>query len=623
MKVPGSFSRPARFRSQTYATPLHAGGEKMMTSTSRKVIGWIIAIGVIALLLAGCAQPAAPVPATQPPAAPTQPPAAPTQPPAAPTQPPAAPTQPPPAPTQAAAKPKVVTFSFVQEADNLNPMYTTMWFSWLMRGFWLTPMVMFDDKAQPVPEIAKEIPSIENGGVSQDGMTITYTLRKEAVWSDGTPLTADDFVFTYQMIMSDKNKVLTRAPYDKYVESVEATAPDKLVIHMKKPFAGWLSGMFNYVLPKHVLEPVFQKDGTLDNAEWNRNPTVGHGPFVFKDWVSGSHMVFEANPTYWRGRPKLDQIYVRFVPDDASQLAALKTGDVDFGVWFAYSDVPDLEKTGNIRIQMAQSGYSEVWYLNVNPKTASPGFLDEKVRMAVLMAVDRENICKELLYGLTKPLNSWWDGSPYGDDPALKPIPYDPEGAKALLDEAGWKVGSDGIREKDGQKLVLRFVTTTREVRMNVQVIVQQELADLGIKVELVNYPGDVFFNGYADQGPIATGQYDIAEWSSNPYGWPDPDTEVFRCDQIPTDENPSGTNWQGLCDKELDNLFEEQATTLDTAKRAELFHQIAKILRDKAYFVSMWNDPDMWAVNKRVVNTKFSGAVPFFYNIMEWDIAE
>ena len=161
-------------------------------------------------------------------------------------------------------------------------------------------------------------------------------------------------------------------------------------------------------------------------------------------------MVFEANPKYWRGRPKLDQVYLRFVPDDAAQLAALKTGDVDIGVWFAYSDVPDLEKTGNIRIQMAASGYSEIWLMNVNPKTAHPAFLDDKVRMAVLMGVDRNKIVKDLLFGLTKPLIGWWDGTPYGAAPDLKEIPYDPEAAKKLLDEAGWKPGPDGIRQKDG-----------------------------------------------------------------------------------------------------------------------------------------------------------------------------
>jgi len=579
---------------------------------SRKPFALIALLIIVVMVVTACGPAATPVPPTKAPE-PTKPPA-----PAA-TQPPA-PTKPP-EPTKAPAKPKIVTFSFVQEPDNLNPMYTTMWFSWLARGFWMVPLWSFNDKAEPVPEIAKEVPSTANGGVSADGKTITYMLRKEAVWSDGTPITADDLKFTYEMIMSDKNKVLTRSPYDK-IESVEAAAPDKLVVKMKQPYAGWLSNLFNYVLPKHVLEPVFKKDGTLDNAEWNRKPTVSHGPFVFKEWKSGGTMTFDANPKYWRGRPKLDQIYLRFVPDDASQLAALKTGDVDIGVWFAYSDVPDLEKTGNIRIQMAASGYSEIWLMNVNPKTAHPAFQDEKVRMAVVMGVDRNKITKDLLYGLTKPLVGWWDGTPYGDDPELKEIPYDPEGAKKLLDEAGWKVGKDGIREKGGKKLEIRFATTTREVRKNVQVITQQSLANIGIKVVLSNYPGDVFFNGYKDKGPIATGQFEIAEWSANPSGWPDPDVEIFLCDQIPSDKNPSGTNWGGTCDKDLDKLLQDQSTTLDVAKRAQLFRGIAKILRDKAYHLSMWNDPDMWGVNKRLVNTKFSGAVPFFYNIYEWDVA-
>jgi peptide/nickel transport system substrate-binding protein len=159
-------------------------------------------------------------------------------------------------------------------------------------------------------------------------------LRKDITWSDGTPLTADDFIFTYQMIISPKNAVASTDPYDK-IDTMTAPDPQTVVIKFKEPYAPWQAKVFQIVstgsgaLPKHILEPVFKKDGTLDKADWNRKPTVGFGPFVFKEWQSGSSLTFVANPNYYKGKPKIDQIFIKIVPDDAAQLAAMKAGTIE------------------------------------------------------------------------------------------------------------------------------------------------------------------------------------------------------------------------------------------------------------------------------------------------------
>jgi peptide/nickel transport system substrate-binding protein len=579
---------------------------------------------IVAMLLSACGQAATPVPPTAAPAtqAPAQP-AQPTQPPP-PTKAPE-PTKPP-VPT-ATPKPKVVRVAFTEEPDSLSPLYTNMWFTQVLRDMYLaTGLIDYNQKNEPIPWIAKEIPTAANGGISADGKTITYKLRNDVKWSDGEPLTADDYVFTWQMLMSDKNAVNSRDPFDAYVDKVAAPDPYTLVVTFKEPYAPWQAKIFSSVsatqaIPKHILEPVFQKDGTIDKADWNRNPTVGVGPFLFKEWQSGSHLIFQANPNFWLGKPKLDQVFIKIVPDDAAQIAALKAGDTDIGVFIAYSDMPDLEKLGTLDLVQESSGYKESWFFNLSTDAKTkghPALQDVNVRKAIVMAVDFVKIDKDLLLGRTKPAVTFWDGTPYAD-PSLQPIPFDKAGAEKLLDDAGWKKGADGIRAKGGVKLKLRYRTTTREVRKNTQVIVQQMLKDVGIDVELLNDSSDVFFNGYADKGPTATGQYDLAQWSTAP-SFPDPDYSSWLCKEIPSDKNPSGTNDMFLCDKDLDALFQKEATTVDAAARMPIFFQIEKIISDKVYWASVWDDPDWWAVSKNLQNVKFSGATPF-WNVYEWDM--
>ncbi len=146
------------------------------------------------------------------------------------------------------------------------------------------------------------------------------------------------------------------------------------------------------ILPEHILKPVFDKDGTLDNAPWNKAPTVGAGPFVFSEWQSGSFLRFVRNDKYWGKKANLDEIFVRIVPDDAAQVAALKTGDGDLGIFIAYPDIPPLEQAG-VKIVSVNSGYSEGWYFNMGDK-GHPALKDVRVRQALAYAIDRFKICQ-------------------------------------------------------------------------------------------------------------------------------------------------------------------------------------------------------------------------------------
>lgn len=516
---------------------------------------------------------------------------------------------------------KIVTVIYTQELDNLNPMYTEMWFSGITTDLWLQGMLTFDENLIAVPVLAEEIPSVENGGISADGLTITYKLRPNAVWSDGTALTSADFVFTYEMIISEANTPTSTYPYspeDGIITSVEAPDAQTVVVNFGAPFAPWMTNVFTYVLPAHILRPVFEADGTIDNADWNRAPSVGVGPFVFQEWESGSHVLFVRNENYYGEAAKLDGVFFRFVEDDAAQVAALMSGDGDVGTFIAYSDLPQLEEAGIVP-QIVSSGFNEGLFFNVDPETAHPAMTDVRVRQALQYGFNRQEIVDTLQYGRTYVPGTFWEGTPY-DNPNIEAVSYDPVMAAQLLDEAGWvDSDGDGIRDKDGVSLSLRYVTTTRQVRVDTQVIVQQDFAEIGVELILVNHTSDIFFNGFAQGGPVALGEYDLAQWSTRS-SFPDPNTSRFLCSEIPSDENPEGGNDNRYCNPEVDALFEQASQTVSFEERQQIFWQIAEIINNDAIWAGVWFDPDVWVVNSRVQNARISGATPF-WNIGEWDV--
>jgi peptide/nickel transport system substrate-binding protein len=527
-------------------------------------------------------------------------------------------------PTTAPEAKKVVTLIWTQEFDTLNPLYTQMWFVSVIYPIYMCQAWMFDENNVPFPNLVTEIPSLDNSGISADGKVITLNLRDDIVWSDGTPITSADFKFTYDMEMADTNAVTTRSPYD-LITSLETPDDRTVVVTFNEPYTPWLALLFSgtnglSIIPAHILKPAFDAEGTIDTAEWNKAPTVGCGPFVFAEWQSGSFARFVANDNYWLGRPKLDELFFQFVPDDASQIAALVAGDGDVGTFFAYSDVPQLEDAG-IKIMNSYSGYNEGWYLNLHETKGNPALKDVKVRQALAYAFNRQKLVDDLLLGLTGVAATDYDKSQWVD-PSITPYPYDPEKAKALLAEAGWTdTNGDGTVDKDGVELILKYGTTNREVRQSTQAVAQQDLAAVGIGTELLSYDSDLFFSSYQNDGPSANFSLDIIEYSDSP-DFPDPNDSVWLCSEIPSDENPAGGNTSGLCDQKLNDLYKKQESQIDTKERQQTFYEITRYIYDQAYWIGVWQDPDLFGFSDRMINVKL-GAATAFFNVADWDVTE
>jgi peptide/nickel transport system substrate-binding protein len=478
---------------------------------------------------------------------------------------------------------------------------------------------VYDDTNTAIPELAKEIPSVDNGGVSADGLIITINLIEDATWSDGTPVTSADFVFTHEMIMDDANVVDSKYPHDHLV-SVEAPDDYTVVMTFEEPFTPWTPNFWRVVLPKHILEPVYQAEGSIESAAWNNAPTVGCGPFTFDEWESGSFISFVRNENYWGDLAKLDKLFFQFVPDDAAQTAAVIAGDVDVAFWPPYEDIPAFREAGLVIVDQA-SGYTEHWNFNLRPDSASPAMLDLNVRKAIAMGLDRESLT-DIRLNVVKVTETFWDALPAYVSPDIVPYEYDPTAAAQLLEDNGYTDSDgDGIREDlEGNPLVITQCNTIKEERISLQAVAQQNMLAIGIDLETRAIDADILFGSYADNAPPPMGECDIMEWSDAP-AFPDPDAYYWLCNEIPSDEYPYGENYF-ICDEHLDGLFQKQLGTVNADERKAIFHEITKHMHDNLYVLGIWDDPDTWILNPSITGAKFSG-VTAFYNIAEWDITQ
>ena len=477
-----------------------------------------------------------------------------------------------------------IVVALPEAPDSLNPLYARSWSARAVKDLFLVGLWHLDGSLNLHPELALDVPSRANGGISEDGRTITVHLRPEATWSDGQPLTADDVVFTYRMAVAQGNSVGSRFPYF-LMEDVVALDAHTLQVHFSQPFAPWPSTLFPFVLPRHVLEPVFAREGTLDRAVWNRVPTVGSGPFVFSA-EDGGELVFVANPRYWRGQPAVDRVRVRVLPQPEERLTAVTDGEVDLAPLLWPERVGWVGAPPGVRFLEGPAGFVETLFFNLDPCTGHPALQQEAVRQAIALALDRALLCDLLAPGQAQPALTLWSGTLF-EEPALRPF-FSGE-ANRLLDGAGWRdADGDGVRERDGASLVLRYAVPPGEVdRAVVQAAVADMLARVGVGVELV-----VWEEGSG---------WDLAQWAEPPVGYPDPDDPRWLCVEV----RPGGMNRAAVCDGELDELLYAQAATAGLDERAALFYQIAALNRERVWWVPICRLPDLWVASEHIQNAQ------------------
>ncbi len=422
-----------------------------------------------------------------------------------------------------------------------------------------------DGRGRLIPDLATAVPTVANGGISRDGRTVTYHLRRDARWHDGTPFEAKDVVFSFSAAMNPNNAVPDRTGFD-HVAGVRALDRYTVRVRLTRPFSPFVASCFTLaandpypILPAHLLAGKHD----INRDPYNSAP-VGLGPYKVAAWERGSRIVFAADPHYFRGVPAIARVEMMIVPDTNTQATLWKTGGLDFvvgRVQYGRTFLDALRTRRDAHVMLQPHYEFDFVLLNI----ARAPLDDVRVRRAVALGIDRERIMRELDGELWVGGDSDRLPGQFAYDAAIAQPRYDPTAAGRLLDAAGWRMQSDGTRRKQGRVLALDFVATTEsKTTGRFGLFAQQDLTKLGFRTELKSYNYNQIWASQGEHGIFQTGRFDLAYSGWQPNGVAD-HSYLFRCDTRP----PNGDNFGGICDPVIERAAREELDATDPAREA------------------------------------------------------
>ncbi|GJE12593.1 peptide ABC transporter substrate-binding protein [Methylobacterium longum] len=449
------------------------------------------------------------------------------------------------------------------------------------------PLAAWDPDGNLAPVLAATIPSKENGALAADGRSVVWTLKSGVTWHDGKPLTADDLVFTWEYARDPATAAVSAGSYkDCKVEKIDDLSVRVL---FDKPTPYWCDafvGIVGMVLPKHLFGPY--SGAKSRDAPQNLAP-VGTGPYRFVEFRPGDIVRGERNPAYHLpNRPYFDTIEMKGGGDAVSAArAVLQTGEYDYAWNMLIEDevLKRLETGGKGRVDVVYGGKLEFLLLNATDPnvevdgerasitTKHPAFSDPKVAQAINLLVDRKSI-QTYIYGRTgKPTANTVNGPERFVSRDTK-FAFDPAKANALLDEAGWRKGPDGIRAKDGKRLKLLFQTSINAPRQKTQAIIKQAAAKAGIEIELKSVTGSVFFS--SDPANPDTCTHFYADMEMYAYSMTQADPAIWLLMYASWEVAQKANKWQGRNvvrwrSDAYDAAYNAAQSELDPVKRAAL----------------------------------------------------
>ncbi len=534
---------------------------------------------------------------------------------------------------------RVLRLGYTEEPDMLVDYTSNTLLGWSMFRLHSQPQWGTTQQQEIVPLLIDEAPSYDNGGIvitDEGTQVIKFTIADWAVWSDGTPITAADFVLPYEIANDGVSQVLAFRMLGGLAGSVAQGETEKdVVVTFDAPNPDWQYAAI-VPLPNHILREGYEAD--LANGigfelnSWVRQPTVSNGPFVFAEWVTGSYLRFVKNQNYWKD-VWFDEVVLNFYSDVSVLEQLMVAGELDMTRYIlpasraaelvAANDFLDVRTSfGGVRLELEY---------NQGPN-GHPALKDQRVRHAMSMGIDRQFMVDEIYNGIAEVANTWWAGTPWYNPDALM-LPFDPAGAVELLREAGWyDEDGDGVAEAHGvdgveDGLPLEITATTYADIQHYQdslLYVQDVLADIGIKMNITLHTIAEIHGSFTNNSPLATGQYDayLVAWVPGvatvaTFG-------PYYCTDIPSEANPFGLNGPQICNERVDELWTSLSVSLDQAEREAAADEIQVLMAEDLYTQYLVNILYAATYNKRLVweASDVSDFTPWL-NIADWHYEE
>jgi peptide/nickel transport system substrate-binding protein len=481
------------------------------------------------------------------------------------------------------------------DISNLNPIYVNDVYSQTISGRLYEALLDLDNQANLLPNLASELPKI-----SSDGQTYTFKLRTGVKWSDGQPLTADDVVFTYQLLYDPKWKdarARYRAQGEQYIQSVTASDPQTAVIKTNTVYAPFLAVFCTSgsggILPKHVWEKLTPQ--AMVSADINNLPTVVSGAMVPVKWDKGSQYVIKRNDTWFKGKTFIDQHVFKVTPSFVANANLLKTGEIDVGivdpsVWDDLGTAQNVNRVGFLR--PSYDYYLHNLDTSKTPKAAI--FSDAVVRQALYTALDKKKIAQKVYFDQAAPADSSTSPAQWAHVTPKTQYPYDLAKANKMLDDAGWAKGADGVRAKNGVRMEWQLSTNAgNTVRETLITVLAEQWSQVGAKVstQQVQFPQLVTqLSQSRDFQMILLGISESA----------DPDqTQNYKSTSI----GGGALNGSGYKNPQVDSLLDQGVQTVDRNKRKQIYAQIQDILMRDLPTPLLTYPKGIWGVSKRVQN--------------------
>ncbi|MBC5829770.1 MAG: peptide ABC transporter substrate-binding protein [Candidatus Eremiobacteraeota bacterium] len=496
-------------------------------------------------------------------------------------------------------QPGVLRLATYTSPNSLNPILTTNTAENFFASLAFDLLISLDARGQQVPVLARDIPTLANGGIGNGGRKIIYHLRPNVKWHDGVQFTSADVKFTWQAIMNPKNNVVSRRGYD-LVTSVDTPDPYTVIFNFRNPFAPAVNTIFAEsdepyrILPKHTLANY----SNINQVPFNSSP-VGTGPFRFVKWQRGDHIEYAANERYFLGAPKLRKLIVRMISDDNTRVAQMRTHELDAAITISSAAYRDLRGVPNVRLVLPLRPV----YNSLSFNLTHPPLDDIRVRRAIAYAINKEQITKNDTYGAARVATE--DLSPFytwAFEPNVQQYPYNPLKAGQLLDQAGWHAGPGAVRVKGGRALSLELVYGQgNPTAKTLGVQIQAALMRAGITAQIKTYDYALLYAAAQAGGILNSGKYDLAL-----YSWvagADPDnSSQWMCAFVP----PHGNNFTHYCNKEMDAVQQTALTHFDQATRKTAYRRSQQLLARDVPAVFLY-----WPTERDAISPDFKNYAP------------